>query len=231
MGAIAIIPARGGSKRIPRKNIREFCGKPIIGYSIELAARSGLFDEVQVSTDDAEIEAVAREFGASVPRCRPAKLSDDRATFTEVTKYEAEQTEAENLCFLVATAPLLRAESLRGGWDEIRIRQRNLVFSVLRFSGPVQRGFKLNEKGQPRMLWPEQFNTRSQDLPPVYHDAGQFYWGRNEMFRTREGSLFEVENTGVMVLDSREVVDIDTEEDWRLAEQMFQLRQSANEPK
>lgn len=221
--AVAIIPARGGSKRIPGKNVRQFCGKPIISYPIEVAAESGLFSEIQVSTDSPEIADIAIAAGAVVPRSRTAEHAGDQSTLHDLMVYEAERCEFEFLCFILPTAPLLRVESLADGWKMLKDGSHDIVISALRFSHPVQRGFELNADAEPRMLWPDQFRSRSQDLPAVFHDAGQFYWGRTEAFRNLPRNFFDA-NLQAVVLDPREAVDIDNEEDWQVAEQLFQLQ-------
>jgi pseudaminic acid cytidylyltransferase len=220
---IAIIPARGGSKRIPRKNIRRFVGKPMIGYSIESARQSGLFDRVIVSTDDAEISAIAREFGAEVPFTRPAALADDHCGTTEVIAHAVEMIKGEGaspstVCCIYPTAPFICAEDLDEGLRIIDTGRWRYVFAATHFAAPVYRAFGKNAEGGVKMLFPENFAARSQDLPEVLHDAGQFYWGTPEAWLSR-ATVFDSASTVVRIPPWR-VQDIDTEEDWRRAEAM-----------
>ena len=218
---VAFIPARGGSKRIPRKNIREFAGKPMIAHSIECALRSGLFDRVVVSTDDAEITAVAREYGAEVPFTRPAELAGDYAGTTEVIAHAVEWFNGLGMsiseaCCIYPTAPFMRAEDLEQGLRLIQTGRWRYVFAATPFTAPVYRAFRRTDDGGLQMLFPENFTTRSQDLPEVLHDAAQFYWGRPEAWLSR-AKVFDRDSTVVLIPPSR-VQDIDTEEDWRRAE-------------
>ncbi len=225
---LCVIPARGGSKRIPRKNIRAFCGKPIIAYSIGAARESGLFDRVMVSTDDAEIAGIARELGAEIPFLRPAALADDHAGTSAVVKHAIQWHEANGLpvthaCCLYATAPFVQARDLRQGWDRLLASGKSFVFTVALYPFPIQRAIRLNERGEVEALYPEYRNTRSQDLEPAYHDAGQFYWGTAEAF-LKELPLFSAHSVG-LILPPHLVQDIDTEEDWRRAELMYRAWQ------
>ena len=220
---VAVIPARGGSKRIPRKNIRPFAGKPIIGYSIESARRSGVFDRILVSTDDSEISAVAREFGAEVPFVRPAALADDHTGTTDVIAHATEWLNARGdsvseVCCIYPTAPFVSSEDLKEGLHLLRTGGWRYVFAATRFAAPVYRAFRRTREGGLEMLFPENFTARSQDLPEVLHDAGQFYWGRSEAWLNRE-RVFDVHST-VVSIPSWRVQDIDTEEDWVYAEAM-----------
>jgi pseudaminic acid cytidylyltransferase len=220
---VAVIPARGGSKRIPRKNIRLFAGKPMIGYSIESARRSGLFDQVVVSTDDEEISAVAREFGAEVPFARPSALADDHAGTTEVIAHAVDWFTGRNIvvsavCCIYPTAPFIRSEDLNEGLRLLQTGRWRYVFSATRFVAPVHRAFRRTADGGLEMLFPEHFKTRSQDLPDVLHDAGQFYWGKPEAWLSR-AKVFDRDSTVVPIPPWR-VQDIDTEEDWQRAEAM-----------
>jgi len=224
MGNLAIIPARGGSKRIPRKNIRDFCGKPIIAYSIESALKSGLFEEVMVSTDDAEIAEIARSYGAKVPFLRSAQNADDFATTMDVIrevleKYKEAGKTFEYVCCIYPTAPLIRAEHLAEGFSKLATHDYQSVFPVVRFSYPVQRGLKMDETGTVSMVWPEHLNTRSQDLQTIYHDAGQWYWLNPEAVTD---AIF-TEASGAVILKEQEVQDIDTLEDWKIAEIKYSL--------
>ena len=219
MSILAVITARGGSKRIPRKNIRDFCGRPIISYSIEAALNSGLFDEVMVSTDDGEIADVSRAMGAEVPFLRSAENSDDYATTADVLievldKYEELGRTFDCVCCIYPTAPFVTAQKLRSA-NAMYENGAEAVLSVVRFSFPPQRGLVLN--GETLQYWqPENENARSQDLMPIFHDAGQFYFRSVEGLRATRSLIagcaaaFEVLGT--------EVQDIDNETDWELAE-------------
>jgi pseudaminic acid cytidylyltransferase len=225
MSSIAIIPARGGSKRIPRKNIKDFLGKPIIAYSIEVAMQSGLFDEVMVSTDDAEIAAISRQFGAQVPFMRSAATSDDFATTAAVLEevlqtYKSTGREFTYGCCIYPTAPLLNVQKLHEGFKLLQAKKFDTVFSVLKYSYPIWRSLKL-EEGKAVMNWPEHLNSRSQNLTPAFHDAGQFYWFGVQTF-SKCHVLFST-NTGVVELDELEVQDIDNLTDWKLAELKYHL--------
>ena len=186
MQNLAIIPARGGSKRIPRKNIKSFFGKPIIAYSIEAAISSGLFEEVMVSTDDDEIAKIAVEYGAKIPFMRSKTNSDDYATtmdvINEVLKnYEEKQKKIFTYtCCIYPTAPLLQIKHLEEGFSKLIKHNFTSVFPVVAFGYPVWRGLTIADNGTTSMIWPEYLNSRSQDLQPVYHDAGQWYWFNNE---------------------------------------------------
>ena len=225
MNMVAIIPARGGSKRIPAKNIKIFAGKPIIAYSIAAATQSGLFSRVIVSTDSQDIAGISEEFGAEVPFIRPAELSDD---FTETsavilhTLNWLEETDAlpDYFCCLYATAPFIQVKNIKEGFD--RLRQENAIsaFSVTSFPYPIFRALKTNDNGCLKMFWPEHKTTRSNDLPEAYHDAGQFYWAHTQHFR-KEKTFFSSKAVAV-VLPRHLVQDIDTPEDWEVAEQMYQ---------
>lgn len=227
MNAVAIITARGGSKRIPRKNVKPFHGKPILRYPLEAALKSGAFSEVMVSTDDDEIERVALAAGAKVPFRRSAKNSDDHSTtadvITEVLEaYAAQGKKFDYFCCLYPTAPLLTADRLKEAMDLLASGRADTVVPVTRFGFPIQRAFKL-EGEFVKMFQPEHRNTRSQDLPAAYHDAGQFYCGRVDAFlRTR---LLFGDRTLPIILPETQVQDIDNEEDWRLAELKYQLMQ------
>lgn len=226
MKPLAIIPARGGSKRIPRKNIKNFLGKPIIAYSIEAALRSGLFEEVMVSTDDAEIAAVARQYGAQVPFLRSAATADDVATTADVLlevigKYEALGKHFEYACCLYPTAPLIETDAIKEAFALLQTHTYDSVFPVLQYSYPIWRSLKI-EAGKASMNWPEHLHSRSQDLPPAYHDAGQFYWFRVAAF-SESKQLFTA-NSGAVVLSELAVQDIDSETDWQLAELKYKLK-------
>jgi pseudaminic acid cytidylyltransferase len=224
MTNLAIIPARGGSKRIPRKNIKDFLGKPIIAYSIEAALTSGLFDEVMVSTDDEEIAEVARKYGAKVPFLRSKANADDFSTTIDVLK-EVELTYKQKInktfdfiCCIYPTAPLISSKQLNQGFELIKKEKVEVVFPIVLFSYPIWRGVEIIE-GKTQMVWPEYINSRSQDLKKVYHDAGQWYWYNPTKIRQ---TLF-TENTSSIILNEQEVQDIDTLIDWNLAEMKYKL--------
>lgn len=226
MRAVAIITARGGSKRIPRKNIRDFCGKPILAYSIEAAIASGIFDTVMVSTEDEEIAELARKYGAEVPFMRSAENANDFAVTKDVVKEVLDDYAKEGECFDVAcciypTAPFLTAEKLKNAVQLLEENDADSVIPVVRFGFPPQRCVVM-DNGMLKFKWPEHMFTRSQDLEPFYHDAGQFYCLRTESF-LQQNSLF-MTKTVPLVLDELEVQDIDTEEDWKIAELKYQLR-------
>lgn len=223
---LAVIPARGGSKRIPRKNIKDFSGKPIIAWSIEAALKSNCFDHVIVSTDDEEIAEVARAWGASVPFLRPAELSNDYAGTTPVIKHAIEwfieQGDKPDLtCCIYATAPFVTSKDLMKGLELIQNTDSNYVFSVTSYPFPIQRAIKIIENNRLEMFQPEYFNTRSQDLVEAYHDAGQFYWGRSSAW-LEEKQIFSSSSMPV-ILPRKQVQDIDTYEDWDRAELLFKL--------
>jgi pseudaminic acid cytidylyltransferase len=223
---IAIIPARGGSKRIPRKNIKEFHGKPIIAYSIEAAKQSGCFDRIIVSTDDEEIVGVARAYGADVPFLRPSKISDDHAVTMDVIqhaiKYCTEQGCKPTLvCCIYPTAPFLLPEYLRQGLLELDNSEVEYAFSATSFPYPVQRAFNITDMGRVGMFDSKYSVTRSQDLTEAYHDAGQFYWGKASAFI--QGKAIFAEHSKAVILPRKRVQDIDTPEDWELAEALFSV--------
>jgi N-acylneuraminate cytidylyltransferase len=218
---IAIIPARGGSKRIPRKNIKPFRGKPMIAWSIEAARSSGLFEHVVVSTDDAEIAEVARKWGAEVPFLRPGGLADDLTGLTEVVAHATAWAKDAGwpvtaVCCVLATCPFLQATDLARGLETLESGSWDYAFSATDFAAPVFRAFKKTPEGGVSMFFPEHFSTRSQDLPQALHDAAQFYWGRPDAWLGNK-RLFDRHSTALMIPRWR-VQDIDTEEDWTRAE-------------
>jgi len=228
---ICVIPARGGSKRIPRKNIKEFNGKPIIAYSIEAALKSNCFDQVIVSTDDDEIAEVAKKYGAQVPFLRPDELSNDYAGTIPVIKHAIEWMEdnknsVENVCCLYATAPFIRPQIISQAYQQLNNSKVGYCFSVTSFVFPIQRAIKIVEKNKVSMFYPEHFNTRSQDLEEAYHDAGQFYWGKAQAFKDELPIFTEVATP--YILPRYLVQDIDTPEDWIRAEAMYRALQEAN---
>jgi pseudaminic acid cytidylyltransferase len=223
---VAVIPARGGSRRIPRKNVKAFAGKPMIAHSIETAAASECFDLVVVSTDDDEIAAVATEYGAEVPFRRPAELADDHTGTTEVVQHAVRMLAGGGLtatyvCCIYATAPLLAPESLREGFEKLRSSGLSYAFSVAAFPAPIQRALRIRDDGALEPIWPENVFVRSQDLEPAYHDAGQFYWGTAEAWAA--GEQVHSRRSVPVVLSSERVQDIDTPEDWVRAERLYEL--------
>ena len=222
---IAVIPARGGSKRIPRKNIREFCGKPMIAWSIEAALNSGCFEKVVVSTDEEEVMQIAREHGAEVPFVRPPELADDFTPTIPVIRHAIDELRKQGLKLdhifcLYATAPFVIADYLRAGLEKLqKDRRTQFVFSGTEYNFPIQRALKLDDQGVTSMFQPEYQLTRSQDLPKSYHDAGQFYWGTSEAWQKCSG-IFEARSR-LVLLPKHRVQDIDEEEDWLRAEAMF----------
>ncbi len=222
--SVCLIPARGGSKRIPRKNIRGFNGKPMIAWSIDAARAAGVFSRIIVSTDDAEIADVARNFGAEVPFERPAELSDDHTGTIAVVRHaldwlEVERELPDEICCLYATAPFARAEDIRGG--KALLAEAEFAVPVTSFPYPIQRAFRLSDTDRLEMLEPANYDVRSQDLPEAWHDAGQFYWGRSSAWR-REDRLFG-STTAAIRIPRWQVQDIDTEEDWKRAEIYFRV--------
>jgi len=212
---LCVIPARGGSKRIPKKNIKEFCGKPLIAYSIETAKKSGLFDKVIVSTDDEEIAKVAKKYGAEV-QIRPAHLADDYTGSMQVFEYVISQNPGfEFACMVYATAPFLMAEYLKEGLEKLKNSNSCYSFAATTYDFPIWRGFEIID-GKAKMFWPEYMRKRSQDLKEAYHDAGQFYWKK---VKCKEKFTFD---GNIPVLIPRYLVqDIDTMEDFIRAEKMF----------
>lgn len=225
MANLAIIPARGGSKRIPKKNIKKFIGKPIIAYSIEAALCSNLFDEVMVSTDDLEIAETALQFGAKVPFYRSEKNSNDFAVLVDVIEevlqnYSSKNISFTNICCILPTAPFINEVKIIESYKELIDNNLDSVFPVLEFSFPIQRSLKIM-KGRVKMVWNEHMNSRSQDLEPRYHDSGQFYWLKTSSF-LKNRRLF-TSNSGAIILSELEAQDIDTETDWKLAEIKYKL--------
>ncbi len=222
----AIIPARGGSKRIPRKNIKPFCGKPMIAWSIAAALESGCFDRVIVSTDDDEIAAVAERHGAETPFRRPQELSDDHTGTTPVVAHAiswlAEHGPApQEVCCIYATAPFTRPEDIKSGLAALQGAQEGYAFSVTSFPAPIQRAMRIDGQGRTEMFHPEFFQCRSQDLEEAYHDAGQFYWALASTWL--EDKIIFAPHSVAVVLPRHRVQDIDTPEDWLRAEYIFQI--------
>ena len=223
--AIAIIPARGGSKRIPKKNIKDFFGKPLIAYSIEVAVASNLFEKVVVTTDDETIAKIAKKYGAEVPFLRPKELSDDFTGTGDVIEHTIQELAKmgetyKYICTLYATAPLLQKEYLIKGYEELQQSDAKNAFSATTMPFPIQRTFKLNDNGRCEMFTPEHYMTRSQDLEEAYQDAGQFYWEKRE--QKSDEVMFGKDSIPV-ILPRHLVQDIDTLEDWKRAELMYKL--------
>jgi pseudaminic acid cytidylyltransferase len=227
---VAIIPARGGSKRIPGKNIKEFCGKPMIAWSIQAAKASGCFDRIVVSTDDEEIAKVAEASGATVPFMRPRELSDDYTGTVPVIRHAVQwlnlnDTLVKYACCIYATAPFISSPDLQRGHRLIQQESTSFAFSVTSYAFPIQRAVRITENGRIDMFNPEYFNTRSQDLEEAWHDAGQFYWGTVEAW-LEEPTIFN-EKAIPVKLPRHRVQDIDTPEDWIRAEWMFRAMKSS----
>ncbi len=225
MNNIAIIPARGGSKRIPRKNIKIFHGKPIIAYSIEAAIKSNMFDDVMVSTDDQEIADIAKKYGAKVPFIRSKETSNDIATTADVlievlNEYKKLGQKFDYGCCIYPCAPFINSEKIREGYELITKFSADNAIPVVQFSYPIQRALKI-ENGKVSMIDPENINVRSQDLMKTYHDIGQYCWFNIEKFKSNP-TLFS-ENTIPIYTPESEVQDIDSEEDWKIAELKYKL--------
>jgi len=231
MKNVAIIPARGGSKRIPRKNIKNFHGKPMMAWPIEAAQKSELFDRIIVSTDDEEIAQVARDYGAEIPFMRPKELADDYTGTNAVVKHALEWLRendyfAQYACCIYATAPFIKVEYLQAGYEKLLSSGKDYVFSVTNFPFPIQRAIRVNSKDEVEPFFSEHMSSRSQDLEEAFHDAGQFYWGKTEAY-LHETSFFD-STTSPLVIPRQFVQDIDTIEDWKLAECMFISIQYSN---
>ena len=229
---VAVIPARGGSKRLPNKNIKFFFDKPIISYSISAALKSQLFDHVIVSTDDMEIARVARKYGAEVPFIRPDELSEDFSSVLDVVSDAVKwmlnkQWKVTEVCCIYATAPLIQKDDLVKGFEIFNNKKWFYVFSATSFPFPIQRAIKKVSGGGVEMFQPTHFNTRSQDLEEGYHDAGQFYFGSFEAWQNKE--IFFQKNSEIVILPRWRVQDIDTENDWENAEKLFQLINGVND--
>jgi pseudaminic acid cytidylyltransferase len=229
---VAIIPARGGSKRIPRKNIRPFAGKPIIAYSIAAALKSGLFDRTIVSTDDPEIAETARAYGAETPFVRPKELADDHTGTDAVVRQVireliAQGSDVKLACCIYATAPFLQVRYLREGYDKLMASGKDFVFSVTSFDAPIQWALKITREGTIEAATPEHIASRSQDLEEFFHDAGQFYWGRARAYLNNIATHSPA--SVPVILPHRLVQDIDTMDDWRRAELMYRALQLSGE--
>ena len=229
---LCVIPARGGSKRISRKNIKEFFDRPMIAYSIKAAVASKCFDQIVVSTDDTEIAKVAKSFGASVPFARPNELANDYTGTVPVIRHAIEwfdykgQSPSE-VCCLYATAPFVQADAIRKAYRQMKREQVDYCFAATSFAFPIQRAIKVTAENRIEMFYPKYLETRSQDLEESYHDAGQFYWGKAEAFKQQK-SLFSKSSTPY-ILPRYLVQDIDTPEDWKRAKLMYQVLKKSGE--
>lgn len=228
MANLCIIPARGGSKRIPKKNIKDFLGRPIIAYSIEAALTSGLFGEVMVSTDDPEVAEVAKKFGASVPFLRSDSNSNDFATTMDVLvevvdKYKIQQKYFKHVCCIYATSPFVSPEILQNSFDVYNEKNFDSLFPVIKYSFPIQRSLSINNN-RITFNYPGNANKRSQDLKDSFHDAGQFYWMKENLIC--KGAVIVTNNTGAYEISELQGQDIDNELDWKLAELKYEVLQS-----
>jgi pseudaminic acid cytidylyltransferase len=228
---ICVIPARGGSKRIPRKNIKEFHGRPIISYSINAAIDSNCFDRVIVSTDDNEIAEIARKYDAEVPFLRPSELSGDFIPTLPVIKnaiewFQKEKFRPRHVLCLYPTAPFIKKNLIKESYQQLIESKLDYCFSVTSFPFPIKRAIKITRENRVKMYYPNHFNTRSQDLEEAYHDAGQFYWGRSQAFLAEQP--FFSERASPFILPRHMVQDIDTLSDWSRAEIMYEVLQKTN---
>ena len=229
---LCVIPARGGSKRIPRKNIKKFCGKPMIAYAIEAAKISGLFESIVVSTDDSEIASISKAYGAKVPFIRPDNLANDYAGTVEVIahaiiEYEKSHASPERICCIYPCVPLIKPDDIRDCLNLLESNsQADYAFPVTEFPSAIQRGLKRNDQGLMSSFYPDYEQMRTQDLEPAYYDVGQFYWGYRNSWLNNDS----IHNSGAgCVIPSWRVVDIDTSDDWKRAELLF--KQMINEGK
>jgi len=226
---IAVIPARGGSKRIPRKNIKLFAGKPMIAYAINAAKESGLFEHIIVSTDDEEIAQIARKWGAETPFMRPAELSNDHATTLPVVKHAIETCSTQGwkpdyVCCIYPNVPFIRVSDIQGALERLVNSTVNYCYPVTEFPSAIQRALKLLDNDRTQPFYPEFELTRTQDLEPAYYDAGQFYWGETNAWQTDS----KIHSGGLgYVIPNWRVVDIDTPDDWKRAE-LIQLALNSN---
>lgn len=228
MSVVAVIPARGGSKRIPHKNIKPFCDKPMITYSIEAAKGASIFDRIIVSTDSKKIASIAKESGAEVPFMRPCKLAGDHAGTDAVVLHALKRLmedgeKIDYICCIYATAPFVKAEYIIKGYNLLRDKNAASCFSVTTYSFPIFRSLKINNQNRLEMFWPEYRETRSQDLTEAYHDAGQFYWADVKKY-LKEKQFYSKDSVPV-ILPRYLVQDVDTHEDWETAEKMYSVLQ------
>lgn len=220
MSIVAVITARGGSKRIPRKNIKEFMGKPMLAYAVEAAVNSKVFDEVMVSTDDVEIAEIAKQFGAKVPFMRSEKTANDFATTADVldeviSEYKKRGKTFDELCCIYPCVPFLTADVINNAYEKFKTSGADRLTPVVKYSFPIQRAFKLNEQGLLEYREPENAPKRSQDLEPMYHDVGMFYFYKTEKMNSDKIAMLE--------MDEAMVQDIDNESDWRMAEMKYRI--------
>lgn len=225
---LAVIPARGGSKRIPRKNIKPFGGQPMIAWSIAAAKQSGCFDRIFVSTDDAEIAQLAQAHGAEVPFMRPPELSDDHVGTIPVIGHAVawqnqHGAQAQDVCCIYATAPFVQAADLQRGLQTLQSSGADYAFSVTSYAFPIQRAIRITSQQRVEMFQPEHFSTRSQDLAEAWHDAGQFYWGKATAWLS--GKPLFSQDAAPVPLPRHRVQDIDIPEDWQRAEWLFKAMQ------
>jgi pseudaminic acid cytidylyltransferase len=223
---LCIIPARAGSKRIKKKNIKVFCGKPIIAWSIELAIASKFFDKVIVSTDDLEIAKISKKYGALIPFIRPSLLADDYSDTVSVISHAVKwQTNNDQkplyVCCIYATAPFLKLSDLRLGLKLLKTSGSDYTFSATSYNHPIQRSFKIKKNNRLQISYPENYRSRTQDLDKTYHDVGQFYWGSADSW-IRKKQLISNNSSPVIIPRSR-AIDIDTIEDWKMAEKLFEI--------
>ncbi len=220
MSIVAVITARGGSKRIPRKNIKEFMGKPMLAYAVEAAVNSKVFDEVMVSTDDVEIAEIAKQFGAKVPFMRSEKTANDFATTADVleevvSEYRKRGKTFDELCCIYPCVPFLTADVIKNAYEKFKTSGADRLTPVVKYSFPIQRAFKLNEQGLLEYREPENAPKRSQDLEPMYHDVGMFYFYKTEKMNSDKIAMLE--------MDEAMVQDIDNDSDWQMAEMKYRI--------
>lgn len=220
MSIVAVITARGGSKRIPRKNIKEFMGKPMLAYAVEAAVNSKVFDEVMVSTDDVEIAEIAKQFGAKVPFMRSEKTANDFATTSDVleevvSEYKKRGKTFDELCCIYPCVPFLTADVIKNAYEKFKTSGADRLTPVVKYSFPIQRAFKLNEQGLLEYREPENAPKRSQDLEPMYHDVGMFYFYKTEKMNSDKIAMLE--------MDEAMVQDIDNDSDWQMAEMKYRI--------
>ena len=220
MTSIAIITARGGSKRIPRKNIKEFMGKPMLAYAVEAALSSKIFDEVMVSTDDYEIAEIAKKYGAKVPFMRSKATSNDYATTADVLaevkeEYKKRGKEFETICCIYPCVPFLTGDILKAAYTVFENSEKSALIPVVKYSFPIQRAFKINKNGNLEYREPENAPKRSQDLEPMYHDVGMFYF--------YSSNTSKIEGIAPYITDENIIQDIDTEDDWKMAEMKYKI--------
>ncbi len=220
MSIVAVITARGGSKRIPRKNIKEFMGKPMLAYAVEAAVNSKVFDEVMVSTDDVEIAEIAKQFGAKVPFMRSEKTANDFATTADVleeviSEYKKSGKAFDELCCIYPCVPFLTADVIKNAYEKFKTSGADRLTPVVKYSFPIQRAFKLNEQGLLEYREPENAPKRSQDLEPMYHDVGMFYFYKTEKMNSDKIAMLE--------MDEAMVQDIDNDSDWQMAEMKYRI--------